>query len=582
MSGLARRDSTTAACRVVLSLLAVALLVGFAPSAAASGARPMVLAVHTGSDSEVSMVLETNGSLPGGNDLSEDDLSVTIGGEPVSTTVTPLASSRLSVVLVIDTSGGMAPDELEAVQSGATEFLLRLPPGAQSAVVASGGSARLVAPLRSGPGPALSAVSALRPDGDRSTAAGVSLAARELSTARTGPRQIVVFTTGADNGDPSVARLSDELVQAGVLTCVVQTQPVDFWTRVVDRAGGSIVASQTGDVVTSFEELAATLEDQYLVAFDAPALPAVATVGVGDTGSANRTLVRIPDPAPGGASAVRDGTVATSGPGAFLVLLLGLLVVALIGLGIVLARRRSPAAVAATVPAPVPTPEPDATLFTTERPRSAMGPPLASLLSDSGSTSARAASGKTQLSGRLATDARPAAPIVLRGHGDGVVTLRKKKDAGPSAVAIAGNAAARFFGVRALGSDSDLLNTLDPYEGVRALDWDGRESTGFEVRATGDWTIQVIPEAAIPTFDTSYEGSGDTVLRFTGVGSRAEITGNADGRYFSVRQLGDGKDAAARMRLVNTTEAYSGTVDIDSESRLFAIEAVGPWTITIR
>ena len=27
---------------------------------------------------------------------------------------------------------------------------------------------------------------------------------------------------------------------------------------------------------------------------------------------------------------------------------------------------------------------------------------------------------------------------------------------------------------------------------------------------------------------------------------------------------------------------YSGTVDIDSESRLFAIEAVGPWTITIR
>jgi hypothetical protein len=561
---------------VVLSLLAVALLVGLAPSAAASGARPLVLAVHTGSDSEVSMVLETD-ALPSGDNLSEDDLSVTIGGRPVSTTVTPLASGRLSVVLVIDTSGGMAPEELEAVQSGATEFLLRLPPGAQSAVVASGGSARLVAPLSSGPGAALSAVSALRPDGDRSTAAGASLAARELSTARPGPHQIVVFTTGADNGDPSVARLSDELVRAGVLTCVVQTQPVDFWTRVVDRSGGSIVASPTEDVVTSFEELAATLEDQYLVAFDAPALPAVAAVGVGDTGSANRTLVRLPDPAPGGVSAARDAMVATSGSGAFLVLLLGLLVVALIGLGIVLARRRSPAAVAAAVPAP----EPDAKLFTTERSRAAVGPPLASLLSDKGSTSARAASGKTQPSGRLATDARPAAPIVLRGHGDGVVTLRKKKDAGPSAVAIAGNAAARFFGVRALGSDSDLLNTLDPYEGVRALDWDGRESTGFEVRATGDWTIEVVPEAAIPTFDTSYEGSGDTVLRFTGVGSRAEITGNAEGRYFSVRQLGGGRDAAARRRLVNTTEAYSGTVDIDSESRLFAIEAVGPWKISI-
>ena len=287
MSGLARRDSTTAACRVVLSLLA-ALLVGFAPSAAASGARPMVLAVHTGSDSEVSMVLETNGPLPGGNDLSEDDLSVTIGGEPVSTTVTPLASSRLSVVLVIDTSGGMAPDELEAVQSGATEFLLRLPPGAQSGRrFRRFRAACRTAALRARTGTVRRQCATPRRrsiDRGRSTPA-----ARELSTARTGPRQIVVFTTGADNGDPSVARLSDELVQAGVLTCVVQTQPVDFWTRVVDRAGGSIVASQTGDVVTSFEELAATLEDQYLVAFDAPALPAVATVGVGDTGSANRT-----------------------------------------------------------------------------------------------------------------------------------------------------------------------------------------------------------------------------------------------------------------------------------------------------
>ena len=152
----------------------------------------------------------------------------------------------------------------------------------QSAVVASGGSARLVAPLRSGPGAALSAVSALRPDGDRSTAAGASLAARELSTARPGPHQIVVFTTGADNGDPSVARLSDELVRAGVLTCVVQTQPVDFWTRIVDRAGGSIVASQTEDVVTSVEELAATLEDLTSSRRRAVA-SAVAAVGFGYT-----------------------------------------------------------------------------------------------------------------------------------------------------------------------------------------------------------------------------------------------------------------------------------------------------------
>ena len=282
---------------MVLSLLAVALLVGFCAIRRGFGARPMVLAVHTGSDSEVSMVLETNGSLPGGNDLSEDDLSVTIGGEPVSTTVTPLASSRLSVVLVIDTSGGMAPDELEAVQSGATEFLLRLRRRAECGRrFRRFRAACRTAALRARTGTVRRQCATPR---RRSIDRGRSIArgARTVDRTNRSPSDRGLHHRRRQRGS-SVARLSDELIQAGVLTCVVQTQPVDFWTRVVDRAGGSIVASQTGDVVTSFEELAATLEDQYLVAFDAPALPAVATVGVGDTGSANRTLVRILDPAP--------------------------------------------------------------------------------------------------------------------------------------------------------------------------------------------------------------------------------------------------------------------------------------------
>ena len=45
-----------------------------------------------------------------------------------------------------------------------------------------------------------------------------------------------------------------------------------------------------------------------------------------------------------------------------------------------------------------------------------------------------------------------------------------------------------------------MLNTIDPYDGVRLLEGDGAESTGFDVRATGPWTITVTPVTASPAF----------------------------------------------------------------------------------
>lgn len=203
-------------------------------------------------------------------------------------------------------------------------------------------------------------------------------------------------------------------------------------------------------------------------------------------------------------------------------------------------------------------------VFARGRREASGSPPLASLLS-------RPAPGESPA--RSAVRLRP---ITLRGHGDGVVTLRKK-DPGPTVVHITGNDAARFFGVRTLGSETDLLNTIDPYDGVRALDWEGRETTGFEVQATGAWTIEVLPVAAIPTIDSSFDGSGDMVLRCTGSGSTAKIVGNDAGRYFTVRVLGD----HLPVRVVNATESYSGTFSIPDGHRLIAIEAVGPWTLSV-
>jgi hypothetical protein len=168
------------------------------------------------------------------------------------------------------------------------------------------------------------------------------------------------------------------------------------------------------------------------------------------------------------------------------------------------------------------------------------------------------------------------ATIVLTGSDDAEVKLTKNAP-GPAVVHITGNAASRYFGVRTLGTEHDLVITLDPYDGVRSLDRDGGESTGFEVRATGPWRIEVLPLSAIPTFNTSFKGEGDMVMRFTGNGSVAEITGNNEGRYFDVRGFG----AHGTARLVNTTQAYTGSRRISGGPQFFEVQAVGSWTITI-
>lgn len=166
---------------------------------------------------------------------------------------------------------------------------------------------------------------------------------------------------------------------------------------------------------------------------------------------------------------------------------------------------------------------------------------------------------------------------MLTGRGDATVALTKLVP-GPAVVHITGNEAAHFFGVHTLSTEDELVTTLDPYDGVRALDWDGGESTGFEVRATGPWTISVLPLASVPSFDTVFRGENDSVVRFAGDGASADITGNEDGRYFSVRAFSAGQVRA----LVNTTEPYSETAPISAGPHFFEVRAVGHWTIAVR
>jgi hypothetical protein len=670
---LLKRDHRGSAATVVaFTTLAFLLLVPLVSYPALAGPEdPRVIAVHTAWAPRVSMVLAVPAAQPDIG-LAPEALSVTVDGQPVTTTVTPMASRSLSVALVIDTASDMTADALEAVQSGATEFLLRLPEGVRTMVVASGGDPRVVAPLSPEPADALSAVSALRSAGARSTTAGTLLAAQKLAMAPAGPRAIIVYTHGSDKRGPSVEQLTQAVARAEAVINVVQTRGDDLWAQVVGRTGGAVLRTATAQVVQSYGRLATALGQQYLVAFQVPGeLPALAEVAVKTGDVQSRTVVGLPaaDISADAAEPPSERWPAGRALGPISIVLSGLGLLALAVLAHILrARRRAsvdsgaPSAGAAgphastTFQAPAlpmpgrtdlrhpPPPDvappsaPPTAPATSPLPRRPLGRPFSAAAQGLRSapyapssqpaqqarrhpphdqqhsqrspddnqprtrapdSALRRAAAKTSAKPSSATlpsgieSAMPTAAaaaaevrsaeeghnatIVLTGSTDAVVKFAKNAP-GPAVVYITGNAASRYFGVRTLGTEHHLVNTLDPYEGVRSLDRDGGESTGFEVRATGPWRIEVLPLSVIPTFNTSVKGNGDMVVRYTGDGSLAEITGNKDGRYFDVRAFG----AHGTDNLVSTSQPYTGSRQISGGSQFFEVHAVGSWTITVK
>lgn len=174
------------------------------------------------------------------------------------------------------------------------------------------------------------------------------------------------------------------------------------------------------------------------------------------------------------------------------------------------------------------------------------------------------------------------APIVFTGKGDSVVNFNNPY---PVAIAhITGNAESRFFAVTNYGSDGKqidlLVNTTDPYDGVRPIDFRNDEhTTRFQVQSSGDWKIQILPLASARQLNVpgTIKGRGDDVLRLGGsTPDLAKINGNAGKRFFAVIGYSDSADL-----LVNTTSQYAGTVILDSSTLVMEVDATGDWTIEV-
>jgi hypothetical protein len=178
--------------------------------------------------------------------------------------------------------------------------------------------------------------------------------------------------------------------------------------------------------------------------------------------------------------------------------------------------------------------------------------------------------------------------LTFSGSGDSIVDV--DTDGRPYIIHVVGNSSERYFSVKSLDSDNEnidlLVNTTDSYDGYQPFDWiDDEHTFRLEIKATGDWSVELIPLAKIEEMERfmveipgEFERSGDDVLIIAGgTPDKARIVGNEDGRYFGVvGWSGDRRDL-----LVNTTDTYEGTVLLKPETTAIQVGAIGAWTVEV-
>lgn len=180
------------------------------------------------------------------------------------------------------------------------------------------------------------------------------------------------------------------------------------------------------------------------------------------------------------------------------------------------------------------------------------------------------------------TPAPTATPALFAGSGDSIVNVSKSDV--PMIALIHGNDEAHHFAVTTLGANNEqidlLVNTTDPYLGVRPIDFQtGQLTTRFEIKASGGWKIDLLPLTSAESLSVpgQFVGNGDNVLVLVdGMPDVATVTGNAAAKHFAVISYGDYSDV-----LINTTDKYQGQVILKPDTIVLVIKATGEWSIAV-
>lgn len=173
-------------------------------------------------------------------------------------------------------------------------------------------------------------------------------------------------------------------------------------------------------------------------------------------------------------------------------------------------------------------------------------------------------------------------PIILKGFGDSVVDVAKWN--GPALLHAQHNGSSNFV-VRNYGPGNKklnlLVNTIGIYEGIRPLDFfDDEDTVRFEIKADGQWELQIIPFDLIQVevTPTVIKGRGDDVIGLIGdVPDLLKVDASQTKSNFVIWGWGsNGRDL-----LVNEIGPYTGIVILSSQTKILEIKAEGNWSIEV-
>ena len=173
-------------------------------------------------------------------------------------------------------------------------------------------------------------------------------------------------------------------------------------------------------------------------------------------------------------------------------------------------------------------------------------------------------------------------PIFLAGSGDTSVDVHKWD--GPAVLH------ARYFGnenfvirhyhTNSPGDIHTLISTTGPYEGTVPLDFQSGDQTGsFEIKAAGQWELQIQPLETLPkiAIPATIEGGGDQVFAITGTPDVIKADATHVIARFQVYSFGDN----GQQIVFNEIAPYSGISVVHPSTSMLAVHAEGPWELEV-
>lgn len=248
--------------RRVLFALALSALSVVPGAAAAAGAPAPSVVRHVDVSHYPTVSVDVVATDASGVDVAE-------AGQGVSATFERLGGDDLQIVLAIDTSGSMAGAPLDNAKTAAIDFIGRMSPSAQLAVVGFGAQPSVAAALSVDRAASSAAIRGLVARGETALYDAVALSVQQFTGS--GRHEVVVLSDGGDTVskislDAVVAQVGAAGVSLDAVELVTRDARVDALNALAAAGHGTVVpADQPEALAAVYARVAASLTSQYRV-----------------------------------------------------------------------------------------------------------------------------------------------------------------------------------------------------------------------------------------------------------------------------------------------------------------------------